>query len=290
MFSNQNDEVLTETTFPYTVENTDYRIVVREMQRPDESIYFQVMVIDPDDKETDWIGPWPNQTKARYEGCKWAEDIYAEAQHDYAPDPDDEPTDRERAWNWIESKSRFTDPSGSYAWLWEGLDDSDLMHYSEWSVEDALSVQAPWIWDRLLADYETKTGEPCPLSQDDYAEFLTRSDYADAIQAYKDRVLEVKKALLSDCFERFMANAEEVERAIDLATHQHDFGDVTARIELFVDQTWRILPLVGNLYNSAGILIAPGCLEDSDRATDDVSANYDNAIEVTRRSFEMIWE
>lgn len=200
-----------------------------------------------------------------------------------------EPTDRDRAWNWIESKSRFTDPTGSYAWLWNNGDNH--AEYTKQQCESIVLRQARTIWHAIIPlQYANETQRAFPLRDlEDFPEFLERSDYHDAVAALENRVQEAKKALLSDCFERFMASLE-VERAIDLATHQHDFGDVTARIELFADQTWRILPSVGNLYNSAGVLVAPGVLEDSERATDDVSASYDNAIEVTRRNFEMIWE
>ena len=138
------------------------------------------------------LPPWLRTDR---KSCSWAEDINSEKHAHYADDPDDAPPALDRAWDWILSKPRFTDPSDSYAWLWEGLDDSDLMLYSSSSCEDALKIQAPYLWDRLLTDYETRTGEPCPLSQDDYAEFLKRSDYADALQAYKDRVQQAKPKL-----------------------------------------------------------------------------------------------
>ena len=70
---------------------------------------------------------------------------------------------------------------------------------------------------------------------------------------------------------------ETVEEAIDMATSQSYGGSGTVRVELFKDGTYRVLPDVGNLYNSPGLLVAVSPLSE-DHVGDTVYTKVEDEI------------
>lgn len=106
-------------------------------------------------------------------------------------------------------------------------------------------------------------------------------------------VFEIVETSITTAFELFMADEAAVEEAIDNSTSASHSGG-SYKLELFHDGTYRVLASnqIGNLYNSAGLLISIPTLRDDEMAVLDDEDNevsgamYDNAIDELRRNFE----
>lgn len=79
----------------------------------------------------------------------------------------------------------------------------------------------------------------------------------------------------------FTSGSSQVEAAIDAATLA-SYGGGGYTLDLFSDGRWRLLPgnVIGNLFNSAGLMVGIPTLADDETATDASGAYYDNARDI----------